>query len=331
MIMRNNKIHQSSGLRFAAKALCESVIYYALLFIVKILSFLPFKVLYALSDALYYPLYYIVRYRRRIVRRNLTEAFPNKSLDETIRVEKKFYRFFMDMVLESAKLLSANREEIAQHMEFPNIDKVNKLLGEGKSVSAFLGHYCNWEWLSTTSLHTISNAEIVLVYHKLRNKPMDRLIKKLRQQTGSVCVDMHQTVRFMVKKQAEKQPCMIGFIADQSPKKCEVKHFLRFLNHNVPVLTGTEKTTKHFGYEALFASVERIGRGHYRCCFHTLHDDPKSLPDFELTSLYYKQLEQEIEEAPEYYLWTHNRFKHAEQEQTNHRHTDTIIQTSQCQ
>lgn len=326
--MNKTKNNQSKGLADKVKAVWEDTSFYALLFIVKAVSLLPFKALYVLSDILYYPLYYVIRYRRSITRRNLTEVFPDKSIDEIIRIEKKFYRFFMDMILESAKLLSANDEEIAQHMEFPNIDKVNKLLSEGKSVSAFLGHYGNWEWLSTTSLHTINNAEIVLVYHKLRNKPMDRLIKKLRQQTGSVCVDMHQTVRFMAKKQTEKQPCMIGFIADQSPKKREVKHFLRFLNHNVPVLTGTEKTTKHFGYEALFASMKRVRRGYYRCCFHTLHADPKSLPDFELTSLYYKRLEQEIEEAPEYYLWTHNRLKHAEHEQINNRHTNTIIQPS---
>lgn len=328
--MSNNKTNQNYGLSIMAKNLCEEGVYYALYLVVKTLSFLPFKVLYALSDVLYYPLYYVIRYRRHIVRRNLTEAFPDKTLDEIIRIEKKFYRFFMDMVLESAKLLSTSSEEMAKHMEFPNIGKVNQLLSEGKFISAFLGHYCNWEWLSTTSLHTISNAEIVLVYHKLRNKPMDRLIKKLRQQTGSVCVDMYQTVRFMAKKQTEKQPCMIGFIADQSPKKREVKHFLMFLNHNVPVLTGTEKATKHFGYEALFASMKRIGRGHYRCCFQTLHADPKSLPDFELTNLYYKRLEQEIDAAPEYYLWTHNRFKHAEHEQISNSHTDTITRTSLC-
>lgn len=312
--MRDNKDYPNCGLCIKARFLCEEATYYVLFFFVKMLSLLPFKALYALSDVLYYPLYYVFRYRRHITRRNLTEAFPRKSLDEIIRIEKKFYHFFMDIVLESTKLLSVSNEEIVRHMEFPNIDMLNKPLSEGKSVSVFLGHYGNWEWLSTSSLHTIPNADMVLVYHKLRNKPMNRLMKRLREQTGSICIDMYQTVRFMVKKQADTNPCMIGFIADQSPKKREVKHFLRFLNHNVPVLTGTEKATKHFGYEALFASVKRVGRGHYRCYFHTLHTNPKSLPDFELTSLYYKRLEQEIEESPEYYLWTHNRFKHAEQE-----------------
>lgn len=272
---------------------------------------MPFGFLYLLSDLLYYPLYYVVRYRRSIVRRNLTESFPDKNIDEIVEIERKFYRFFADMMMESVKLLSASRSDIERHMRFVNIDKVNSLLSEGRSISAFLGHYGNWEWLSTTSLFTTNEAEVVLIYHKLRNKPMERLIKKLRQRAGSVCIGMYQTARFMATAKQYGKPCLIGFIADQSPKKREVKYFLRFLNHNVPVLTGTEKATKHFGYEALFVSMKRVRRGYYECTFETLHPDPKSLPDYELTSMYYRRLEQEIEARPELYLWTHKRFKHA--------------------
>lgn len=290
----------------------ESFLYYGLLAVVKALSLLPFSVLYVLSDIAYYPLYYIIRYRRGIVRKNLTESFPEKSIGEIVSIERRFYHFFMDVMLESTKLLSASKEELGRHISFPNIEKVNSYLSQGKSVSAFLGHYGNWEWLSTTSLHTVPDAEVALIYHKLRNKPMDRLIRKLRERTGSVCVNMHQTVRYMAEAKSEGKTCMIGFIADQSPRMREVKHFLPFLNHNVPVLTGTEKTTKHFGYEALFASVKRVKRGYYTCTFHTLAEEPKTVPDFELTRIYYERLEKEITESPELYLWTHNRFKHAE-------------------
>lgn len=304
--------NQSRGLKDMFEELFENIVYYCLFFIVKLVSLLPFKALYALSDVCYYPLYYVVRYRRGIVRRNLTTSFPDKPAGEIVSIEKKFYRFFMDVVLESAKLISASDDEIKRHMQFPNIDMVNQLLSSGKSVAAFLGHYGNWEWLSTTSLHTVEGAEIVLIYHRLRNKAMDRIIRKMREHTGSVCVNMHQTVRYMAEAKAQGKTCMIGFIADQSPKKRESKHFLRFLNHNVPVLTGTEKTTKHYHYAPLFASVKRVSRGCYTCTFHSLHDAPEQLPDFELTSIYYKRLEKEITESPELYLWTHNRFKHAE-------------------
>lgn len=305
----NNLYHDLS--EWTAR-LWENFLYYCLFSLAKAVSLLPFCVLYALSDLLYYPLYYVIRYRRAIVRRNLTESFPNKTKKEILDIEKRFYHFFVDMMMESVKLLSISQAEIEKRMEFTNIDMVNQLLSEGHSISAFLGHYGNWEWLSTTSLHTTEEAEIVLIYHKLRNKAMNRLIIKLRERAGSVCIGMYQTVRFMAEAKSANKACMIGFIADQSPKKREVKYFLRFLNHNAPVLTGTEKATKHFGYEALFASMKRVRRGYYKCTFHKLHDDPKSLPDFELTNLYYKRLEQEIKESPETYLWTHNRFKHAE-------------------
>ncbi len=125
---------------------------------------------------------------------------------------------------------------------------------------------------------------------------------------------MHRTVRFVAEESKGPKPLIIGFIADQSPRKREAKHFLDFLNHRVPVLTGTEKITKHYGYEAMFIRMKRVGRGYYECEFMPLHDDPKSLPDFELTAIYYRRLEQEIRQQPELYLWSHNRFKYAEEQ-----------------
>lgn len=115
----------------------------------------------------------------------------------------------------------------------------------------------------------------------------------------------------MAKTLKDNKTCIIGFLADQSPKKRDVKYFINFLNHMIPVITGTEKATKHFGYKALFLNVKRVNRGYYECELSSLHDDPESLPDYELTDLYYKRLESEIINQPEFYLWTHNRFKYA--------------------
>lgn len=285
--------------------------YHMLLSIVKMLSYLPFGLLYVLSDALFFPFYFIIRYRRKTVRKNLTESFPDKSRDEIIRIEKKFYRFFVDMVLESCKLVSISPEEMKRRMTFANIEMANDLLAKGESVSVFLGHYGNWEWMSTIGLWLSKDAVRAQIYHKLRNKAMDRLMKHLRERGGNRCVEMYKTVRFMGKAATDDKPCIIGFIADQSPKGREVRHFIRFLNHEIPVLTGTEKATKHYGYKAIFISTRRVRRGYYECEVTSLHDRPESLPDFELTSLYFRRLEQEIMQQPELYLWTHNRFKYA--------------------
>ncbi len=286
--------------------------YYILLFLVKAISYIPFKVLYILSDMLYFPLYFLVRYRREVVRRNLTESFPDKSTDEIIAIEKKFYHSFIDIVLESCKLISISPEEMKRRMKFTQVEMVNEKLREGKSISVFLGHYGNWEWISSAGLWLNKEAVVAQIYHKLHNKSMDRIMLNMRERMGNTCVEMYKTARFMSNATKSDKPHIIGFIADQSPRKRDAKYFIPFLNHMVPVLTGTEKVTKHYGYEAAYLSMKKIKRGYYECEFTTLHPDPQSLPDYELTSIYFKRLEQDIVQQPELYLWSHNRFKHAQ-------------------
>lgn len=285
--------------------------YHFLKSLIKMLSHIPFGVLYVLSDILFFPFYHIIRYRRKIVRKNLTESFPDKSEKEIVEIEKRFYHSFIDVALESCKLMTISPEEISRHMKFTNVEIANEDLEQGKSVSLFMGHYGNWEWVTSLSLTLYKGAVLAQIYRRLRNKAMDRIMREVRERMGSRCVEMRETVRFMAHEKAEGRPCIIGFIADQSPKHRDSKYFVEFMNHNVPVQTGTEKATKHFGYKALFVGMKRVRRGYYECELTPLHDNPETLPDFELTDLYFKRLEREIKERPELYLWTHNRFKYA--------------------
>ena len=286
--------------------------YHLLSFFIRLLSCLPFGVLYILSDFLYYVVYYVIRYRRKVVRKNLTESFPEKSEQEILCIEKEFYHSFVDIILESCKLASISKDEMKRRMTFKNVDYVNTVLRNGKSIALYLGHYANWEWCSSIPLHLDKNVIGAQIYHKLSNKNMDRLMLDIRERMGAVCVDMHKTARYVTEISAEKKISTIGFIADQSPRKKDSRYFLHFLNHNTPVLTGTEKIVKHYGLEAFFLSVKRVKRGYYEAEFIQLHDNPKSLPDFKLTDIYYQMLEKCIIENPELYLWTHKRFRHAE-------------------
>ena len=285
--------------------------YYFIYFIIKTLSYIPFWMLYAISDIMYYPLYYVIRYRREIVRKNLTESFPEKSPSEIITIEKKFYRFFMDMLLESSKIASISPDEIRKRMKFVNIDKTNKLLDEGKSLAFFMGHFCNWEWMTSVGLWIKDDVVCAQVYHKLINETFDKIIKQMRERMGNICVEMRQTARFVASMKAENRACMVALIADQSPKRRQIKHYVKFLNHMVPVLVGPEKIANHFGYMPIFVNAKRVKRGYYECEFSLLHNDPTSLPDYKLTDLYFERLEDEIRKHPECYLWTHNRFKYA--------------------
>ena len=286
--------------------------YHLLRFFFKLMSRLPFSVLYVMSGGIYVLLYHVARYRRKIVRKNLTECFPEKDLREIRDIEKKSYRFFSDNIVESFKMSSMSPEEMGRRMRFTNVEEVNSVLRSGRSVALYLGHYGNWEWISSMPLHLEKSAVAAQIYHKLRNKAMDRIMLEHRGAHGAVNVDMYRTARYITELSADKRTSIIGFIADQSPKKREVRHFLQFLHHRTPVLTGTEKITKHYGFDPWFVRIRKVRRGYYEAEFVHMHDDPKSVPDFELTRIYYEMLEQAIREKPELYLWTHKRFKHAE-------------------
>lgn len=287
------------------------MMYHLLSFFLKLLSYIPFGVLYFLSDGLFCLLYYVIRYRRRIVRKNLTESFPGKSERDILQLEKKFYHFFTDQVLESCKMASISPEEIKRRMTFKNMEKVNAVLREGKSIALYMGHYGNWEWVSSFPLWLEENALAVQIYHKLSNENMDRLILHNRGRMGAISVEMRKTARYITEMAMKNKVGIVGFIADQSPKKKESRHFLHFLNHEAPVLTGTEKMIKHYGFEAWFLDMKRVKRGYYEAELIQINDNPQAVPDFELTAVYFRMLEQMIRNCPELYLWTHNRFKHA--------------------
>ena len=290
------------------------MMYHLLSFFLKLLSYIPFGVLYVLSDCLFYPLYYIVRYRRKVVRRNLTESFPEKSEQEIKRIEKGFYRFFTDQVLESCKMMTISPEEITRRMKFANVEAANAVFRRGKSIALYMGHYGNWEWVPSIPLCLEKNVMAVQIYHKLSNENMDRLMLNNRERLGAISVEMRKTARFITDMVQNGKVGIIGFIADHSPRKKDARHFLSFLNHDAPVLTGTEKIIKHYDFEAWFLKVKRIKRGYYEAELVCLHENPKELPDFELTALYFQVLEKMIVSQPELYLWTHNRFKYAKRE-----------------
>ena len=287
------------------------MMYHLLSFFLKLLSYIPFKVLYVLSDGLFYLLYYVIRYRRTIVRKNFTESFPEKSEQEILQIEKNFYHYFTDQVLESCKMTTISPEEISRRMVFTNVEAADAVLKSGKSIALYIGHYGNWEWVSSIPLWLGKEVRAVQIYHKLRNESMDKLMLHIRERMGAVSVEMRKTARYITEMANSGQVSIVGFIADQSPRKKEVRYFLPFLHHKTPVLTGTEKIIKHYDFEAWFLNMKRIKRGYYEAELVRIHENPKELPDFELTAIYYQMLEQMIRNRPELYLWTHNRFKHA--------------------
>lgn len=287
------------------------MLYHLLSFFLKLLSYIPFGVLYFLSDCLFYVVYYVVRYRRGVVRKNLVGCFPEKSEQEIKQIEKKFYSFFTDLILESCKMTSISPTEFRRRMKFTNVEAAKAVLREGKTISLYMGHYGNWEWVSSMPLWMEDDVTSVQIYHKQSNENMNKLILSNRERMGAVSVEMRKTARYITEQVTAHNVSVIGFIADQAPRKKDIRYYLPFLNHRTPVLTGTEKIIKHYDFAAWFLKMKRVKRGYYEAEFVQLSDKTHSLPDFKLTDSYFQALEQMILDCPELYLWSHNRFRGA--------------------
>ncbi|MDL2222749.1 lysophospholipid acyltransferase family protein [Bacteroidales bacterium OttesenSCG-928-M11] len=296
----------------------STIAYYVLKTIWLSYSIIPLPVMYVISDILFYPFYYLIRYRRKIVRKNLRIAFPEKEEKELIRLERRFYHFFLDVLFEMNKYASISERGIRKRMSFKNTEEVNSILESGDSISLYVGHYCNWEWVSSMPLHLYKGSLPAQIYHKLRNKAVDKLLYQNRKRFGAINVEMKETLRWVNEQLSNNRVTITGYIADQSPRKKHAHYFIDFFNRSTPVLTGTEKITKRYKLKAYYLDIKRIKRGYYEASFIKLHDNPSSLPDFELTNIYYQHLENMIRRQPELYLWSHNRFKHSKRkEETN--------------
>ena len=291
-------------------------IYYIVFPFWYMLSLLPLRVLYLLSDLIYYLLYYVIRYRRKVVRQNLLGSFPEKSEAEIIRIEKKFYAWFCDYVVETIKELSMSKEQMLRRMTFGGVDDIAATMEkEGKNFCfVYLGHYGNWEWIASLPYWCPEDVKCGQIYHPLRNKDFDRLFLRLRGQFGGVCIPMKETLRKIIEMRRDKQKAIIGFISDQAPKWNSIHHWCDFLNRETPVFIGTEKIGKQVDALIYYGYVTRPKRGYYHCEFKPLTHNSKQVPDYELTDQFTHLLEEMIKETPHIWLWTHKRWKRTKEE-----------------
>lgn len=281
-----------------------------------LLSLLPLWLLYFVSDLLFFPTYYLARYRRKIVRRNLTGSFPEKDLKEIVRIEKRFYHFFCDYIVETIKLFSMSEEQMKRRMVFKGVEHiVSAMEKEDKNFCfVYLGHYCNWEWIASLPYWCPDDVKCGQIYHPLYNKAFDRLFLRLRNQFGGECIAMKETLRRIIEMKRAKQKCIIGFISDQAPKWNSIHHWCDFLHRETPVFIGTERIGKQVDALIYYADVKRTRRGYYLCEFKPLTHRPKEVPDYELTDRFTHLLEEMIKERPDFWLWSHKRWKRTKEE-----------------
>lgn len=286
----------------------------------KIIGSLPLRFLYILSDAFTFLAGRVVGYRRKVIRCNLKESFPEKSTTELLKIERDFYRFLGDYFVETIRMGCMTAKEISRRMRFENAEDIINQMENGKNIVLYLGHYCNWEWISSIPLHfmnvatNVSKFHFGQIYHPLENNASDEAFLRLRERWGSTSIPMNDTLKVMRNWAKEGNPFIVGFISDQVPLYEGVHYFADFLNHETPTYTGAERLARIFDAGVFYCDIRRDRRGYYSCRFVNMTNDPNSLPEFLLTQKYYDLLSESIHRQPPFWLWSHNRWKRTKEE-----------------
>ena len=284
------------------------LIYIILYPFIWIISKSSFRLIYLFSDFLYIILYHVISYRKKLVRKNLALAFPEKTLSERKIIESKYYKHLSDLFLESFKSLNISEVDIKKRYSFKNIELLDELYKKKRNIILMGGHYASWEWFFI--IDRLTDYKINAIYKKLSNKYFDSLIKKIRSKYNGNLISTKNTFKEILKNTKLKGLNIYGFASDQSPKKNKATYWNNFLNNLVPFHTGAEIIAKKYDMAVVYMNVEKVKRGYYLASFELITDKPTKHKDFKITEDFIKLLENQISKAPEYYTWTHNRFKH---------------------
>ena len=246
------------------------------------LSLLPMWVHYLFSDMLFVVVAYVLRYRHRVIDKNLSTAYPDKSKKELKKLRTQFYRHFCDILVETVKYTSITDKNIMRRMTFAGADKVAEILNSGQSIALLLGHYGNWEWVSSLVLWVrpliTNNTVMGQIYHPLENEVINRVVLKARDRMKSDSVAMKETLRWIIGNKREGRPTILGYINDQVPKWENIHHWLTFLNHpDTPVFTGIERIVHSQNQAVVYVDVKHVGRGRYECEFQVIRPQWASL------------------------------------------------------
>lgn len=290
------------------------VLYYMVLSVWYLFSLLPLRVHYFISDLMFWLLYGLLGYRRKVVYSNIKSSFPEKSEEELRKIERGFYHFFCDYIVETVKLMTISKENLRRRLTFKGAELVDEVVESGQSCAVYLGHLGNWEWVTSLPLWVTPKAQCGQIYHPLENKDFDRLFLRSRQRMGAVCIPMAETLRKIIDYRKQNKPVVIGFISDQVPFWTNIHHWVDFLNHDTPVLTGTERIARKMNQAVFFLDVHRTRRGYYEAEFKLITREPKKMAEYEITTTYFRMLEESIRKAPEFWLWSHNRWKRTREE-----------------
>jgi KDO2-lipid IV(A) lauroyltransferase len=273
-----------------------------------IITLLPLPVLYVFSDFLYLVLYYVVSYRRKVVATNLKNSFPEKTDKELKIIEKKFYRHLSDILIETFKSTHMTRANQKKRFTYSNLEIIDKLREEKRDIIAVMGHYNNWEW--PTLLPYYLKYKTIIIYKPLQNKYFNRFINNHRSEHGIVLTPTSQVIREIINYRKKDINTLSVFISDQIPSKGDIKYWTTFLNQDTAVFTGAGKIASKYDMAVVFFHVQKVKRGYYNLNIELLFDHTEGLSEEVITEKHVRRLEEIIKEKPEYWIWSHRRWKH---------------------
>ncbi|MGX7666020.1 lysophospholipid acyltransferase family protein [Flavobacterium pedocola] len=272
------------------------------------ISVLPFPLFYFLSDCIYVLVYRLIGYRKKTVRANIAMALPHLSEKERRTIEKKFYHHMCDMFLEMIKTMTISRKEIEKRFRYTNLEVYHDLEKKGKSIALMCAHYASYEWVISMNYH--SNHKGYGIYKRIANPHFDKLVRNIRSKFNAYLITTKETKSTIENNSINGILGLYGFASDQTPRWSKHLYWYEFMGIETPIHIGAEMLAKRFDMNVIFLKVRKVKRGYYEASFEILSEDVNSVPNYQLSEQFIKKVEQQIYEAPEFYLWTHKRWKH---------------------
>ncbi len=278
--------------------------------IIWVISRFPMRVLYILSDLFYFLFYYVIGYRKKVVFNNLKMAFPEKSDAELKCISKKFFKHFTDVFMESMKAFSISEKQISKRYTYKNPEVIDTIAKQGKNIALVGAHQANWEWSYSIPLVLKSGITCFGAYTKLQNKYFEKVVRTSREKFGFIGYKTSEITRGIKENIANKKQGLYLLLSDQSPQVHKTHYWAEFMGVKVPIHTGAEMLSKKFDLAVVNYTVKKIKRGYFEVVFELITDTPKDFEDYQITDKYLKITEDAIRDQPEFYLWSHKRFKH---------------------
>ncbi|MFX0556892.1 lysophospholipid acyltransferase family protein [Maribacter sp. CXY002] len=276
-----------------------------------LISILPHRLFYTFSDFVFFFVYHVFGYRRKVVQKNLHLVFPEKEEAEIKTIEKEFYKHMCDMFLEMVKTMNLSKEQVRKKYKVLNVEVIKKIEKE-RSVLIVCSHYANWEW--NVSINNYVNAKGYAVYQKIGNRYFDDFIKKVRARWNTTLITQQQTVKTVVRDKRDGTIGIFGMVSDQSPQAHRAQYWADFMGIKVPIFNGAETMARKLDLAVVFLKVSKVKRGYYQAEFIPITESGRNTEENYITDTFLRLTEKQIRENPAHYLWTHKRWKHRDKQ-----------------